>query len=257
MPPKRKRADAEDGTSQGLQRTRSAVDEAVAEFVCPITQSLPVDPVMAEDGMVYERSAIEKWIKKHKRSPLTNEAVGTKLLPALQVKNMIRSMVKSGALAGEKVDACKERLAEEEEVAEERRKAEAGDRGAMYMLGIWYQRGQKGLAKDEAKAFEWFTRSHEAGDAIGTSLLGTCYLYGGGIEPSHTTAVSLYTEAALGGSKGACGRLGTCYAKGINGFPKDLKLARRWYSMVATASFPDLDDDGIEQAAAWLRDHPA
>ena len=33
---------------QLLDHTRSAVDEAVAEFVCPITQCLPVDPVTAE-----------------------------------------------------------------------------------------------------------------------------------------------------------------------------------------------------------------
>ena len=30
------------------------------EYLCPITRELPVDPVMAEDGRIYERSAIEK-----------------------------------------------------------------------------------------------------------------------------------------------------------------------------------------------------
>ena len=44
------------------------------------------------------------WLKKHKRSPLTNEAMGTELVPAVQVKNMIRGMIKSGALTGEKTD---------------------------------------------------------------------------------------------------------------------------------------------------------
>ena len=49
MPPaKRGRAEAE--TAEELRRTKSKVDEAIAEFVCPICQSLPVDPVMAEDG---------------------------------------------------------------------------------------------------------------------------------------------------------------------------------------------------------------
>ena len=59
MPPKRGRAAAvaEDETVQ-LRRHKSAVNEAMNEFLCPITFSLPVDPVMAEDGNVYERSAI-------------------------------------------------------------------------------------------------------------------------------------------------------------------------------------------------------
>ena len=60
--------------------TKSAVDEAVAELLCPITHSLPVDPVTAEDGNIYERSAIEEWLKGQQRSPLTNVAMGAKLL---------------------------------------------------------------------------------------------------------------------------------------------------------------------------------
>ena len=41
------------------KRFRSAIDESLDEFLCPITHSLPLEPVLAEDGKVYERSAIE------------------------------------------------------------------------------------------------------------------------------------------------------------------------------------------------------
>ena len=174
MPPKRgfAAAEAEDETVQEFRRHKSAVNEAMNEFLCPITFSLPVDPVMAEDGKVYERSAIEEWLKKKRKSPVTNLAMGTKLLPALQVKNMIRAMVTSGALTGDKVDAWKLKLKEEEVVAEWLRKAEAGDGEAMYGLGLWYEYGQNGLAEDAAKAFEWYEKSHEAGNASGTALAG-------------------------------------------------------------------------------------
>jgi len=64
-------------------------------------------------------------------------------------------------------------------VAEMRRQAEAGDGAAMFMLGNWYLHGQKGLAKDHAKAFEWLSKSHEAGDASGTGELGGCYSLAG------------------------------------------------------------------------------
>jgi len=55
MPPKRGRAaaEAEDETAHEFRRHKSAVNEAMNEFLCPITFSLPVDPVMAEDGNVY------------------------------------------------------------------------------------------------------------------------------------------------------------------------------------------------------------
>ena len=168
MPPKRGREAAADETAQELRRTKSAVNEAMNEFLCPITFSLPVDPVTAEDGNVYERSAIEEWLKQQRKSPVTNLAMGTKLLPALRVKNMIRAMVTSGTLTGDKVAAWKLKLEEEEVVAETRREAEAGEGWAMWVLGVWYEHGLNGLAKDLAKAFEWYEKSHEAGHTTGT-----------------------------------------------------------------------------------------
>ena len=258
MPLKRGRAaaEAEDETVQ-LRRHKSAFEEAFAELVCPITFSLPVDPVTAEDGNVYERSAIEEWLKQQRKSPVTNLAMGTKLLPALRVKNMIRAMVTSGALTGDKVDAWKLKLKEEEEVAEMRRKAEAGDGWAMYTLGGWYMYGLKGLAEDKAKAFEWFEKSHEAGDARGTGGLGLCYLYGKGVPKCFARGATLLCEAAWRGSKNACYNLGLAYAKGCLGFPKDEKMARQYYSMVASAENDDCADDDIEEAATWLLAHPA
>jgi TPR repeat protein len=259
MPPKRGRAAAvaEDETAQEFRRHKSAVNEAMNEFLCPITFSLPVDPVIAEDGKVYERSAIEEWLEQQHKSPVTNLAMGTKLLPALQVKNMIRVMVTSGALTGDKVDAWKLKLEEEEEVAETLRKAEAGDGVAMYDLGLWYGHGLKGLAKDLAKAFEWHKKSHEAGDASGTGCLGACYLHGDGVPKCFARANTLLTEAAGRGSKYACFSVGLVYSKGLWGFPKDEKMARRYYSMVASAAIEDCSDDAKERAATWLREHPA
>jgi TPR repeat protein len=257
MPPKRGReaAEAEDETVQ-LRRHKSATEEAFAELVCPITFSLPVDPVMAEDGNVYERSAIVDWLEKQHKSPVTNLEMGTRLLPALRVKNMIRAMVSSGALTGDKVDAWKLKLEEEEEVAEMLRKAEAGDGWAMRDLGHWYKYGEKGLAKDSAKAFEWYEKSHEAGNARGTEDFSMCYLEGIGVPKCLARGAMLMGDAAGRGSK-ACFRLGLAYAAGIWGFPKDEKMARRYYSKVASAAIEDCSDFAKKEAATWLREHPA
>jgi TPR repeat protein len=258
MPPKRgrKAAEAVDETVQ-LRRHKSATEEAMNEFLCPITFSLPVDPVMAEDGNVYERSAIEEWLKQQRKSPVTNLAMGTRLLPALRIKNMIRAMVTSGALTGDKVDRWKLKLEDEEVVEEVRRKAEAGEGWAMHSLGVWYKLGQKGLAKDGAKAFEWYEKSHEAGYAGGTGNLAICYLVGVGVPKCSARANTLMSQAAERGSKYACYSVGLVYAKGLAGFPKDEKMARRYYSMVASASLDDCSDDKKEKAATWLREHPA
>ena len=37
-----------------------AIRTIATEFKCPIGHDLPIDPVMAKDGVVYERAAIER-----------------------------------------------------------------------------------------------------------------------------------------------------------------------------------------------------
>ena len=113
------------------KRIRESIDELAEEFVCPITQELPLDPVMAEDGRVYERKAIEDWFATRQagqlKSPVTNEEMGRRLFPAVQMRNTIRAMVESGALTGSKVDAWKARIEGEEKVKRWREKADGGD----------------------------------------------------------------------------------------------------------------------------------
>ncbi|GAQ85324.1 hypothetical protein KFL_002290150 [Klebsormidium nitens] len=44
-------------------------------FLCPLTQDIMSDPVIVTSGRVYERSAIERWLKDHDTCPLENLAV--------------------------------------------------------------------------------------------------------------------------------------------------------------------------------------
>ena len=159
MPPKRATAAV---TADENKRYKSAIDEMANEFVCPITQELPLEPVTAEDGHCYEREAIESWIRQRAgqplRSPVTNKSIGRKLFPAVQVKNTIRSMVKSGAISGDKAGPWKARIEGEEKVVKTRRRAEQGNPDAIHMLGTWYDDGSHGLVKDAKQAFVWFKK---------------------------------------------------------------------------------------------------
>jgi hypothetical protein len=109
----------------------ATVDSIAQEWLCPITQELPLNPVTAEDGRVYERSAIATWLNQQAgrriKSQVTNEAMGTRLVAAPQVRNTIESMIQSGVLSGGIATAWNERLKEKEAVANIRRGAESGD----------------------------------------------------------------------------------------------------------------------------------
>jgi len=121
-------------------RQQAAIEDAAAEFVCPITLELPIEPVTAEDGAIYERDAIEKYFLMRTsqglalRSPLTNKPMGQGLLPAIQVRNAVERLVRSGAVGGEKAERWLGRLKEEAVREQETHKAKAGDVRAMLTL---------------------------------------------------------------------------------------------------------------------------
>ena len=46
------------------KKMRASINNVAADLRCPITQELPIDPVMAKDGKIYERTAILKWFRK-------------------------------------------------------------------------------------------------------------------------------------------------------------------------------------------------
>ena len=82
-------------------------------------------------------------------------------------------------------------------------------------------------------------------------------MHGDGVPKCFARANTLLSDAAARGSRLACYKLGYAYADGLAGFPEDEKMARRSYSMVASASLDDCSDEKKEKAATWLRAHPA
>jgi TPR repeat protein len=77
------------------------------------------------------------------------------------------------------------------------------------------------------------------------------------VPECQSRANTLLSDAAARGSKYACYKLGQSYANGFAGFPKDEPMARRYYSMMASASLDDLTGNAKEDAATWLRAHQA
>merc|ERR1719327_1372967 len=56
------------------------------DLCCPVMLVLYEDPVIASDGFIYERSAVDTLIKNNRPSPMTREALGKDVFPAKQKK---------------------------------------------------------------------------------------------------------------------------------------------------------------------------
>ena len=239
-------------------RDADGVCPPLNDCLCPLSHSLPVDPVLAADGHIYEKSAIVSWLaQQNGTSPLTKEGMGAQLEPAVKFKKVLRRAVRTGVLAGEEADAWKAAISAWDRVVTMRQKADKGDARAMSQLGLWYRAGQHGLPADGFKAVEWYQRSHEAGDATGTAGLGWCYLTGLGVKASATVGLMLLSEAGSRGSKWACFNLGRFFSSGRYGLPVDRMQARRWYAKVAGGCLNDLSVASVEKASQWLRENPA
>ena len=260
MPPKRAAKDALAETEAVNKRYRQAIDDVADEYVCPITAELPIDPVTAEDGRCYERCAIEEWFAKQPRpqvkSPVTNEPMGKRLFPAVQLRNTLKRLVESGAISGSKADAWKKAMAEEAEVAALRAQAEGGDATAMRRLGFAYRDGERGLKQDGKQAFTWFKRAADLKEVYALTECGHSYLHGKGVEKNIVRGVAMTALAAGLGSEHACGALGQANAEGLHGFDKDPQEATRWYREMQTCGTRNAFEAGREKAAAWLREHP-
>ena len=75
-----------------------AVAAPPPDFICPITLGVMRDPVTADDGRAYERSAIAKWLTRRRTSPLTNCTISSaQLAPDDALRRRIDRWARSAA----------------------------------------------------------------------------------------------------------------------------------------------------------------
>eukprot|EP01083_Nonionella_stella_P308919 1092053_1 len=67
-------------TPYGDEGRQKTTHEAPKEFYCAYTKEMMKDPVLAFDGKVYEREAIQKYLKEHGESPVTKKKASTTML---------------------------------------------------------------------------------------------------------------------------------------------------------------------------------
>jgi len=252
---KREAERADDTYEQAAKRARTVVNDVAEEWLCPITRELPVDPVLAEDGKIYERAAVEKWCREHKRSPSTGSAMGTRLVASPQVRNSLEKLVQSGLVDPDKASSWKKKMEDEEFVKELRAKAEQGDADAMYLLGTFSSFGTRGILRDREKGRAWYKRATELGHVEGMACLGQSLLKGLGGPPSPTEGLVYTAQAAGRGSELATYLLGKAHMEGSYGLTQDHVQAKRLLRKVVEGQciFKDLKEASQETAEQFLQ----
>ena len=104
-------------------------------------------------------------------------------------------------------------------------------------LGGMYSEGL-GIARDEAKAVGWFQMAAAQGHAVAQFNLAIRYAGGIGISKDEAKAAEWLQKSAFQGYPAAQFNLGVMYANGIGG-PKDPVRAHVWYTLAARQKDPE------------------
>ncbi|HEY7459885.1 MAG TPA: tetratricopeptide repeat protein [Xanthobacteraceae bacterium] len=124
--------------------------------------------------------------------------------------------------------------------------------------------GGLGVKPDERRAAYWYDLAAKAGDREAIYALGLMHLEGRGVERSREQAARRFREAAERGHPAAAYNLALLYLEG-KAFPRDVLAALRWFRVGAEQDLADAqhalailykEGDGIQkdphQAVRWL-----
>ncbi|WP_406741410.1 tetratricopeptide repeat protein [Acinetobacter shaoyimingii] len=107
-------------------------------------------------------------------------------------------------------------------------KANQGDIRSQSQMGDLYLFGENEQKVDYKKAFYWYNKAAQNGDAKSQYNLAIMYLNGYGVDINKSKAVEFYRKAAVQGDSDSQLQLGIRYLNG-EGVSKDLNIAKEWF----------------------------
>lgn len=179
-------------------------DEAFASCINSIAaelcdqSKLPIDPVIADDGIIYERQTLE-----------SNANVG--FYPSSQLKRVIEILIASGKLdekyvEGRGKDILESNASEDDvkskqtiDLATIKAKAEEGDTDSMVELGELYLNDEV-MQRDTKTAYSWFALASEEEHEMATARKADCLLAGLGVKQDKDEGYQILVEASSEGS---------------------------------------------------------
>jgi hypothetical protein len=263
--------------SPGIQGTRQKAtfgkvnaDSGIGDDIRHVQVDVPVQPGNSGGPLLNARGEVVGVINARLRGDFQNVGYAIKadylrpLLNKASVKTSASSSFASSSVAAV-VERCQDSVVmvlgyrttkpagpgakraqsesedEPPDLAETQRAAEQGDVDAQYILGVMYAMGH-GVAKNDAKAVEWYRKAAEQGLALAQNDLGFMYDMGQGVAKDYVKAVEWYSKAAEQGLAVAQYILGLMYAMGRGVTKSDVK-AVEWYRKAAEQGDADAQCD--------------
>jgi TPR repeat protein len=163
-------------------------------------------------------------------------------------------MVRSGAISGDKANAWKKKLADENRVASSRILADKGDVGAMWFLYRCYNDGTHGISKDDALAFKWCQRAAALDHTKAQVRCGHRYVQGKGTVQNIARGMYMIGRASER-SAYACFLLGSGHQKKSLGLDQDYAEATKWYKKALNSTEDPCSTTTVKDMEKWIAEH--
>jgi hypothetical protein len=157
---------------------------------------LPFDPVIAEDGFVYDKECIGKFIAIG-RSPMTGEQMGATLISSNSVRETIQVLAQCVGIDTALLGAWPKKQGDLNDFSVTKTKAMQGDVEHIMILAKWYLFGDKdGIDRDAKLGYKWCERAADLDNPFGKAYQGVCLVCGLGVERDFEEGNDLLVEAA-------------------------------------------------------------
>ena len=171
------------------------LNEIARELLCPLSKTFAIDPVLCQDGLVYEREALE--VLRRKSNPYTVPLISQTPFHSKLIC-VIEKLVSSGEINDEYLGGWADNRQESEAIEKTREGAADGDTTCMVELGEMYLTGDI-VDRNEEEAYG----ASEEDDEIGTARKADCLLIGTGVMKDYQLlGLETLVEAALSDRSG-------------------------------------------------------
>ncbi len=187
------------------------VDKITAELSCPLTKRVPLDPVLANNGCIYERSELETNAKSANIPLYVIASDNIKRVIGLvsdansgeeRLEHHVKSKPKedeayspaSTSIQEDDKEATLAPASPEEKAALVKVMAEEGDVDSIFELGELYLKG-KGVDQDEG--YRRIKLAADKGHTTAKARVADCLLTGQGVARDYEAAYELLVEEAI------------------------------------------------------------
>lgn len=261
---KKRRQDEAHDKSPAAKPTRPAPDEIYVDFICPLTHELPVQPIRAPDGRLYDKKAFEEWVETQRededgkiQSPfrIVRMTKPIRTTPLECVERAIEGWIDSGVIdkdsGGEKWKRIRAKLTRIQKAPTNT----ISNVDEFYHCGtfFYYEDTDGYFKQDYKKAFDWFQQARKFGSVKGEAMVGICMLEGRGTAKNTSLGTHIIVQAAQKGSDLAAYQASLFF--GDNRYSmKDKYLQIKFLRLAVseTARHKHLDTSCIQEATQTL-----